>query len=80
LATLAHIHQQRRTLDFSARLHVQFTECGNQRDGKIINTVKSEILKSFKNGAFPGAAEAGEDHQLPGVARISPLHSVRPTP
>src|SRR4029077_626243 len=80
LAALARIHQQRRALNFSSGLHVQFTERGNERDGKIVNAVKAKILEGFENGALARTAEAGENHQLPGVARVAALHADRPTP
>ena len=43
---------------------MQFTENGNQFDGKVIHAVKAQIFKSLEDSAFSGAAKAGEDHQL----------------
>src|SRR5258708_36554114 len=80
LFALARIHQQRRALNFTAALHVQFAECRNQRDRKIIDTIKTEIFKCFEDGAFARAAESGKNHQLAGVARWSALHWAWPKP
>src|ERR1700680_1356495 len=80
LFPLARIHQQGGALDFTAALHVQFTECGDQLDGKIVDAVKTEVFKCLEHGAFARAAESGKNHQLPGVARWSALHWAWPKP
>src|SRR5258708_4326793 len=80
LLALAGIHQQSSALNFTAALHVQFTECGDQRDGKIVDAIKTEIFKCFEDGAFARAAESGKNHQLAGVARWSALHWAWPKP
>jgi len=75
LLALAHVHEQGRTLNFPAGTHVQFTECGDECNRKIIDAIKTEVFEGFEDGAFARAAKAGEDHQLPGVARVSALHA-----
>src|SRR6266404_3382002 len=80
LLSLARIDQQSRPLNFTAALHVQFAERGDQGDGKIVDAVETEIFKRFEDGALPRPAEPGENHQLPGVARGSALHWVWPMP
>ena len=74
LISLTRVHQQGRALNFTAALHVQFAECGNQGDGKVIDAVKPEVFKCFEDSTFTRAAEPGKNHQLPGVARRSALH------
>src|SRR5260370_30627429 len=80
LFTFARIDQQSRPLNFTPALHVQFAECGNQRDGEIVDAVETEIFESFEDRALTRAAEPGKNHQLPGVARGSALHWVWPRP
>src|SRR3954454_3689461 len=40
----------------------QVSKLGNQRNGKIIDSVEAKILKSLERGQFTGAADAGDNH------------------
>ena len=53
----------RRAADVRARLG-QLGEFRDQVDGKIVDRIVAEVLERLEHGAFAGAAQAGDNHQL----------------
>jgi len=53
LLSLARIDQQGRPLNFTAALHVQFAERGDQGDGKIVDAVETEVFNVLRTVLFP---------------------------
>src|SRR5262249_32290407 len=70
LLAFADVGDQRCPLDFFGLLY-QVGEAGNQPDGQVVNTIKTQVLKRFESGSFAGTGHAGNDHQM-GSALVHP--------
>ena len=59
----ADVHHQRRAADVG-RVLGQLGEFRDQFDGQVVHRIVAQILQGLEHGAFAGAAQAGDDHQL----------------
>src|SRR5271170_4005858 len=63
LGAFAHIHHQSGASDFS-RLQCHLSKAWDQFDGKVIDAVVTQILKSLKHRSLAGTAHSGNDHKF----------------
>ena len=60
----ADVHHRRGAVNAAARLLAHLGELQNQVERKIVHTVVAKILEGLENGALPGTAQPGDEHEL----------------
>ena len=74
LIALAGVHQERGALHFGIAIKIEFAERGDQVHRQVIHAVITEVFEGLQNGAFSGAAQPRQNHQLAAVRRGAMFH------
>jgi len=70
LFAFAGINQERRAREASVARGVELGKNRNQFDGKIVDTIKTHVLKRVEDSAFSRAGKSGEDDKLAGFGSV----------
>src|SRR5262249_25486609 len=70
LVAFAGVHEERRARETAFTRSVKLCENRNQLDGKIVDAIKTHVLKGVQDSAFPRAGETRQDDKLTGLRLI----------
>ena len=70
MKAFAGINEKSGAREITFACSVQFRKNRNQFDGKIVDTIKTHVLKRVEDSAFSRAGKSGEDDKLAGFGSV----------